>query len=74
MSVSELFASELPDYALQIADFRTIDDGPAQDPSPELFDTIDAMMGRQEWMRDYFLHEGVRSYRLRGVLYRCGAR
>ena len=58
VSVSELFASELPDYALQIADFRTVDDAPAQDPSPELFDTIDAMMGRQEWMRDYFLHEG----------------
>ena len=58
VSVSELFASELPDYALQIADFRTVDDASAQDPSPELFDTIDAMMGRQEWMRDYFLHEG----------------
>ena len=58
VSVSELFASELPDYALQIADFRTVDDAPAQDPSPELFDTVEAMMGRQEWMRDYFLHEG----------------
>lgn len=58
VSVSELFANELPDYALQIADFRTVDDVPAQDPSPELFDTIDAMMGRQEWMREYFLHEG----------------
>ncbi len=58
VSVSELFASKLPNYALQIADFRTVDDAPAQDPSPELFDTIDAMMSRQEWMRDYFLHEG----------------
>lgn len=58
VSVSELFASDLPDYALQIADFRTIDDAPAQDPSPELFDTVDAMMARQEWMRNYFLHEG----------------
>lgn len=58
VSVSELFGSELPDYALQIADFRTVDDTPARDPSPELFDTVDAMMGRQEWMRDYFLHEG----------------
>lgn len=58
VSVSELFANDLPDYALQIPDFRTVDDTPAQDPSPELFDTIDAMMGRQEWMRDYFLHEG----------------
>ncbi|OFK22243.1 ImmA/IrrE family metallo-endopeptidase [Olsenella sp. HMSC062G07] len=58
VSVSELFGSELPDYALQIADFRTVNDTPSQDPSPELFDTIDAMMGRQDWLRDYFLHEG----------------
>ena len=34
VSVSELFASELPNYALQIADFRTVGDAPAQDPSP----------------------------------------
>lgn len=58
VSVSELFGNSLPDYALQIADFRTVDDTPTQDPSPELFDTIDAMMCRQNWMRDYFLHEG----------------
>ena len=58
VSVAELFGSKLPDYALQIADFRTVDDAPARDPSPELFDTIDAMMGRRNWMRDYFLHEG----------------
>lgn len=66
VSVSELFASELPNYALQIADFRTVDDAPAQDPSPELFDTIDVMMGRQEWMRGYFLHEGYAPIRFVG--------
>lgn len=58
VSVSELFASTLPDYALQIADFRTVGDAQAQDPSPELFDTIDAMLSRQAWMKGYFLHEG----------------
>lgn len=58
VSVSELFANSLPDYALQITDFRTVDDTPGQDPSPELFDTIDAMLSRQDWMRGYFLHEG----------------
>ena len=58
VSVSDLFASEIPNYALQIADFRTVDDAPKQDPSPELFDTIDAMLSRQDWMRGYFLHEG----------------
>lgn len=58
VNVSELFASTIPNYALQIADFRTVDDAPAHDPSPELFDTIDAMLSRQDWMRGYFLHEG----------------
>lgn len=58
VSVSELFADALPDYALQIADFRTVDDAPTHDPSPELFDTIDAMLNRQDWMKGYFLHEG----------------
>ncbi len=33
VSVSELFASTLPDYALQIADFRTVGDAQAQDPT-----------------------------------------
>lgn len=58
VSVSDLFARELPDYALQIADFRTVDDRPASEPSPELFDVVDAMLARQDWMRDYFIHEG----------------
>lgn len=57
VSVSDFFSEELPDYALQIADFRTRDGLPARDPSPELFDTVDAMLARQEWMRGYFLHE-----------------
>lgn len=57
VSVSELFANDVPNYALQIADFRTVDNVPAHDPSPELFDTIDVMLGRQDWLRDYFLHE-----------------
>ena len=57
VSVSDLFADSIPNYALQIADFRTVDNTPAHDPSPELFDTIDTMLGRQNWMRSYFLHE-----------------
>ncbi len=57
VSVSDLFADDIPNYALQIADFRTVDNTPTHDPSPELFDTIDAMLSRQSWMRTYFLHE-----------------
>lgn len=58
VSVSDLFADDLPNYALQITDFRTVDDAPAHDPSPELFDTVDAMLSRQDWLKGYFLHEG----------------
>lgn len=58
VSVSELFSDEIPNYALQIADFRTVDNVPTHDPSPELFDTIDAMLGRQNWLKTFFLHEG----------------
>lgn len=58
VAVSDLFSESLPDYSLQIADFRIADDLPARDPSPELFDTVDAMLARQTWMRGYFVHEG----------------
>ena len=58
VSVSDLFSASIPDYSLQIADFRTRDDLPALDPSPELFDSVEAMLSRQEWMREFFIHEG----------------
>ena len=58
VSVRDLFARERPDYSLQIADFRTVGDAPAEEPSPGLFDTVDAMLDRQGWMRGYFSHEG----------------
>lgn len=57
VSVSELYGSTLPDYALQIADFRTVNNELASNPSPELFDTIEAMINRQDWMRDFFIHQ-----------------
>ena len=58
VSVRDLFARERPDHSLQIADFRTVGDAPAEEPSPGLFDTADAMLDRQGWMRGYFSHEG----------------
>ena len=58
VSVFELFSDHLPDYGLQIADFRTVDGNGAQNPSPELFDTVRSMLERQDWLRGYFLHEG----------------
>ena len=58
VNVCELFGDSLPDYALQIADFRTVDNKLAGDPSPELFDTIESMRNRQAWMREYFSAQG----------------
>ena len=58
VSVSELYGENLPDYALQIADFRTVNNKLASNPSPALFDTIEAMLNRQDWMRDFFVHQG----------------
>ena len=58
VNVSELFGANLPDYALQIADFRSVDNKLAKEPSPELFDTIESMRNRQVWMRDYFIAQG----------------
>lgn len=57
VNVSALFSDTLPDFGLQIADFRTVDDVSRPDPSPELYDTIGLMMRRQTWMREYFSHE-----------------
>ncbi|MEG1254030.1 MAG: ImmA/IrrE family metallo-endopeptidase [Raoultibacter sp.] len=62
VSFAALFSDDIPSVGLQIADFRTTSTGAIQsrlsDPSPELFDTIDHMMLRQDWMRDYFSEEG----------------
>lgn len=56
----ELFSEQRPDYGLQIADFRTVDDGGhAKDPSPELYDTVSMMTERQEWLRNFFAHENI---------------
>ncbi len=57
INVSALFSDALPDRGLQIADFRTVDDHGTAYPTPELYDTINLMMRRQQWMRDYFSHE-----------------
>lgn len=57
VSLSDLFSDQMPDFNLQIADFRTVDDVSTVEPSPELYDTISLMKRRQEWMKDYFSHE-----------------
>lgn len=58
INVSALFSDTVPDLGLQIADFRTVNDSKMKNPSPELYDTINLMMRRQSWMREYFSYEG----------------
>lgn len=57
VSLDLLFANSVPELGLQIADFRTLG-GTRAEPSPELYDTVNQMMYRQDWMRSYFLEEG----------------
>jgi Zn-dependent peptidase ImmA (M78 family) len=56
--VGYLFLSEPPEERLPIPHFRTIDDRPAQGPSPELFDTVYTMQQRQVWMREFIIQQG----------------
>ncbi|MDR0514298.1 MAG: ImmA/IrrE family metallo-endopeptidase [Coriobacteriaceae bacterium] len=49
----------IPDVSLQIADFRKANPGDATAPSPELFDTIDELLFKQAWLRDYFVEVGA---------------
>jgi Zn-dependent peptidase ImmA (M78 family) len=56
--VPYFYMQTIPDVRLQIADFRRINPEEVNIPSPELFDTIDELLNRQAWLRDYFVDEG----------------
>lgn len=53
-----LFLSEPPDERLPIPHFRTIEQTPAESPSPALLETIYIMQRRQAWMREYLIDQG----------------
>ncbi len=48
----------VPEMSLQIPDFRTTYDGDASNPSPELYDTINLMQSRQDWLNSYRMEIG----------------
>ncbi len=56
--VGYFFLSEPPEERLPIPHFRTIEDQPAQSPSPELLDTLYTMQQRQAWMREFLIDQG----------------
>jgi Zn-dependent peptidase ImmA (M78 family) len=57
--VPYFFMQTVPDVRLQIADFRKTKPEDTTVPSPELFDTIDELLFKQAWLRDYFIDGGA---------------
>lgn len=58
INLFDVYASTVPDYGFQIADFRTQDGNGIVAPSPALYDTIEITRRRQNWMNEYFSTEG----------------
>lgn len=55
------YEQEPPTLGLQIPDFRTLRPGSAASPSPELYDTINQMLTRQDWLSGYLEFSGAKS-------------
>ena len=53
------FLPQPPEEKLPIADFRSIDDTPVIEPSPDLLETIFSMQRRQAWYREFIIEEGA---------------
>ena len=55
---SYFYGDDIPEMSLQIPDFRTTYDGDASNPSPELYDTINLMQSRLDWLSSYRMEIG----------------
>ena len=53
-----LFLADPPDIRLPIPDFRTVEKDAAPRPSPNLLETVYAMLRRQDWMREHLIEQG----------------
>jgi len=58
MPLGMLFLKKPPEDKFPIPYFRTIKDGIADNPSPNLIETIHMMQSRQAWMKDFLLEKG----------------
>ena len=47
------YLEDIPELPLQIHDYRTKDSGEPRNPSPELYDVINKMLSRQDWLKEY---------------------
>jgi Zn-dependent peptidase ImmA (M78 family) len=78
-AVGFLFLPEPPVERVPIPDFRTIDNGRLERPSPDLLDTVYICQQRQEWYRDFARSMGeeplafVGSVRVAGDVVRTAA-
>jgi hypothetical protein len=52
------FLDTPPEEKLPIPDYRTVSDRPVGRPSPNLLETVQAMLRRQAWMRDQLIEQG----------------
>ena len=66
-----LFLADPPDIRLPIPDFRTVQQDAAPRPSPNLLETVYAMLRRQDWMREYLIELGQPPLRFVGEVFRC---
>ena len=55
-----------PEDKLPIPDFRTVKDSSVNRPSPNLLETIQTMLRRQQWMRNYLIEQGLEQLPLVG--------
>jgi Zn-dependent peptidase ImmA (M78 family) len=67
-AVGYFFLNRPPELKVPIPDFRTLDVGPPDDPSPDLLDTIYVCQQRQEWYVSYARSMGTESLPFVGTL------
>lgn len=65
--VPYFFEDDVPDLPLQIPDYRTLDASTPMDPSPELYDVINQMLSRQDWLSGYLEDNGSEPLSFIGV-------
>ena len=54
-----LFLTEPPEEDIPISDFRTVADKANTRPSPDLLDTLYAMLRHQAWLREHLIEEDI---------------
>ena len=54
-----LYLSKPPIEKLPLPDFRVVPGQPPMDPSPDLLDLLNSVLGKQQWFREYRELEGV---------------